>query len=142
MNTTIRAAIVAAAAAGTMALPTAASASAGSPGAIPASTTYHAGSCSAQGGYATCVESGIARTPRGIYAHVWASPAQKVFVSWDMVCSKGTGAGSSSGSFTASTTVKRWIPHPYAHPDSCTIAVDGSLSRNGNKITVWTTYTR
>jgi hypothetical protein len=133
MNIMTKAAFVAAAAAGTVALPAAVAS---------ASTHYPAGHCSAQGGYATCVESGTAYHPRGIYAHVWASPAQRVDVFWNMVCSKGTGAGSSSGSFTASTTVSRWIPHPYAHPDSCTIAVEGSLHRNGNKITVWTNYTR
>jgi hypothetical protein len=64
-----------------------------------------------------------------------------VSVSWDLVCSKGTGAGGRSGSFTATTPVQKRLPHPYRYPDSCDIAVDAQLS-GGGSIHVWTTYYR
>jgi hypothetical protein len=135
MNTSIRAAMVAAAALGAIALPAAAMAS------ISPSTTYHAGSCRASGGFATCVEGGTATRPYTIYAHVAASPNQSVHVAWNMVCAKGSGAGSRSGSFTATTPVTKKLSHPYRYPDNCTISVDAQLSHGGS-LHVWTTYHR
>jgi hypothetical protein len=45
-----------------------------------------------------------------------------------MVCSKGTGAGGRSGSFTATTPIRRGLSYPYRYPNGCVIAVDGQLS--------------
>ena len=94
------------------------------------------GSCSAQGQFATCVASGTANRPITITVTVTASPNQSVFVAWDAVCSLGTGAGSSSGSFTATTPVTRAISHPYYQPDSCIVSADAQLQAGGNSITV------
>lgn len=94
------------------------------------------GSCSAQGQYATCVASGTANKPITITVTVRSSPDQPVYVAWDTVCSQGTGAGSSSGDFTASTPVTRTITHPYHQPDSCVVSADAQLQNGGNSITV------
>jgi hypothetical protein len=72
---------------------------------------------------------------------VTAGFRQEVLVSWDMTCSKGLGAGGSSGQFNAQTTVNRVLKHPYRHPDSCIVATGAQLSGSGN-LHVWLTYTR
>jgi hypothetical protein len=105
------------------------------------SRVYHAGSCTAEGDYAVCVASGTATRPRYIYVHVASSPAQQVQVYWDVVCSKGDGAGSKSGSFTATAPVRRLIRHPYSKPDSCDVAADAQLE-DGGYLHVWITYRR
>jgi Ricin-type beta-trefoil lectin domain len=94
------------------------------------------GSCTAEGDYATCVASGTANKPLTITVSVTSSPDQTVYVAWDTVCTLGTGAGSSSGSFTANTPVTRTISHPYHQPDSCIVSADAQLQNGGNKITV------
>jgi hypothetical protein len=107
-----------------------------------AGRAYNAGrACNAQGDFATCITSGGAFHPVKIYVHVTASPNQSVQVFWNMVCSKGSGAGGKSGQFTARTTIRRLIPHPYAHPTSCTIAADASLNRGG-RVRAWLSYRR
>jgi len=98
------------------------------------------GSCRAQGGFATCIASGTARRPLVIRVHVSASRVQKAHVAWNMVCSKGTGAGTSSGHFSATVPISRIIRHPYRRPGSCTVAADGQLARGGH-IHVWLTAT-
>jgi hypothetical protein len=115
--------------------------------AVPAqaSTRYNAGSCTARGQYAICVASGNATRPSTIRVHVRTNASQWMRVYWDVVCSKGTGAGSASGHFNvydrANTTVAKNISHPYRHPDSCTIAADAQLNR-GSYLQVSNTYYR
>jgi Ricin-type beta-trefoil lectin domain len=94
------------------------------------------GSCSAQGDFADCGASGTANHPLTITVTVKSSPDESVTVFWDTVCSQGTGAGSSSGSFTATTPVTRTISHPYHQPDSCDVAANGGLNGSGNSINV------
>ena len=94
------------------------------------------GSCSAQGEFATCDASGTASHPLTITVTVTSSPDQSVSVYWDADCSQGTGAGLSSGNFTATTPVTRTISHPYYQPDSCAVAALGSLNNGGNSIHV------
>jgi hypothetical protein len=94
------------------------------------------GSCSAQGDFATCDASGTANKPITITVTVTSSPSQPVFVSWDTTCAQGSGAGSSSGSFTATTPVTRTISHPYYQPDYCIVAAGAQLQNGGNSITV------
>lgn len=94
------------------------------------------GSCSAQGDFATCDVSGTANHPLTITVTVTSSPDQSVSVYWSTDCTQGTGAGLSSGNFTATTPVTRTIPHPYHQPDSCAIAALGSLNNGGNSIHV------
>ncbi len=102
---------------------------------------YRAGSCTASGDYAVCDASGTATRPDDIYMHVTSSPGQQVQVYWDVVCSKGDGAGSASGSFTATTTVRRLIRHPYARPDSCDVAASAQLA-TGGYLHAWISYRR
>jgi hypothetical protein len=106
-----------------------------------AATVHKAGSCRAQGDFATCVTSGTADHPATIRVHVSATSSQNVTISWDMTCTKGLGAGGKSGQFTAHTPVSRVIHHPYAHPDSCIVSADAQLSAIGH-LHVWVTYTR
>jgi hypothetical protein len=63
-------------------------------------------------------------------------------VSWDDVCSEGDSAASTSGQFTATTPVDRKFSHPFAHPDSCTIAAGAQLQDGGGSLHVWTVYER
>jgi hypothetical protein len=105
--------------------------------AAPASTRT-IGTCSARGDYATCVASGTAHYPRTrtLTVTATASPRQNVSVYWDTVCSQGSGAGSSSGSFKARTPVTRTISHPYHRPNQCIVSADAQLQAGGNSIHV------
>lgn len=94
------------------------------------------GTCTAQGQFAICDASGSVNKPITIDVTVTSSPAQSVFVAWDDTCSQGLGAGSASGSFTASTPVTRQISHPYHQPDNCIVSADAQLQNGGNSITV------
>jgi hypothetical protein len=111
-------------------------------GATTAATAYRAGSCTAQGEYADCVADGNATDPVKIYVHVTSDPDQQVSAYWDMVCTKGDGAGSSSGQFTANTPTRHLIHHPYKHPDSCSIGVSAGLNNGGGHLKVWISYRR
>lgn len=126
-----------------LALATAASIAlmAGSASAAPASHARQIASCRAQGDFAICDAAGNARhQPVTIVVHVRASPRQSVLVSWDITCSKGFGAGSSSGQFNSGTPVNRKLHHPYAHPDNCIVSADAQLS-SGRSLHLWLTYT-
>jgi hypothetical protein len=101
--------------------------------------------CTARGDFATCVTGGTTRAhPTDIRVHVLSlRRGQSVLVSWDMVCAKGSGAGSRSGQFNATTTVNRRIPQPYARPDYCIVSADAQLNNPGGgrfievEITYW-----
>jgi hypothetical protein len=100
------------------------------------------GSCSAQGDYAICDASGTAPDPVTLTVSVTSSPDQDVSVAWTDVCSEGTGAGSTSGSFTAETPVSRTISHPYYQPDSCIVSADAQLQAGGNSVHVSLSYSQ
>ncbi|HWG62390.1 MAG TPA: hypothetical protein VG253_11825 [Streptosporangiaceae bacterium] len=70
-----------------------------------------------------------------------STPDQKATVYWNMVCSKGTGAGSSSGHFTATTPIRTKLKKPYLRPDSCIVAADAQLN-NGGWLHTYITYYR
>ena len=107
-----------------------------------AAVTHHAGSCRISGDFAVCVASGNATGGiKNIYAHVSASPNQSVDVSWSMVCVKGSGAASKSGSFTATTPIRRYLKMPFFRPRSCSVATSAQLSGSGS-LHVWNTYHR
>ncbi|HET7018245.1 MAG TPA: hypothetical protein VFI65_30285 [Streptosporangiaceae bacterium] len=97
-------------------------------------------SCRAQGDFATCITSGNTLRPVMITVHVSATPRQGVAVDWNLVCSKGTGAGGKSGKFHGRAPISRVIRHPYVHPDNCTVAAGGNVNRSGH-IHVWITAT-
>lgn len=89
------------------------------------------GQQSASGDFAIAFASGTASRPSAIYVRVIATPRQTVSVNWNMICSRGTGAGSKEGSYNTSDTGLRRLRMPTAHPDSCTVAAGGSLARGG-----------
>ena len=97
--------------------------------AAQASTWHGAGTCTAQGQYATCVASGNASRPTGIAIYVDTGVHQSVKVYWTVVCTKGTGAGSRSGHFSVYTPSTHYISHPYYHPDGCSVASDAQISK-------------
>jgi hypothetical protein len=111
------------------------------PGFASTARVYDAGSCTAEGQFATCVASGTAYNPLTIRVHVSAPRnGLPIFVSWSAVCAKGDGAGSSSGQYNAVTGSNRPIRHPYARPDYCIVAADAQLTQQGIHIRVWITY--
>jgi hypothetical protein len=97
-------------------------------------------SCRAQGDFAICIASGNTLRPVTITVHVSVSPRQGVAVDWNLVCSKGTGAGGKSGKFHGRAPMSRVIRHPYVHPDNCTVAAAGNLNNSGH-IHLWITAT-
>ena len=113
----------------------------GAANAASASKAHRVASCTADGDYAVCDAAGNATEPRDIYVHVTSSPDQRALVTWDMVCSKGDGAGSASGQFTATSPVRRLIRHPYARPDSCVVSGGAQLNAGGH-LKVWISYPR
>jgi hypothetical protein len=111
------------------------------PGFASTARVYNAGSCSAEGQYATCVASGTAYNPATINVHVSAPrTGLPIFVAWSDVCAKGDGAGTASGHFRTVTDSDRTIRHPYARPDNCAVAADAQLTSDGIHIRVWITY--
>jgi hypothetical protein len=99
---------------------------------------HRVASCTARGDYAVCTAGGTINNPRSIHIHVWASPSQSVSGSWTITCGKGLGAGSRSGNFNGTTTLRRYTPMPYRRPDTCSVAATAQLNRGG-KIHVWIT---
>jgi hypothetical protein len=109
----------------------------------PASAATHShtkqiGSCRASGDYATCVTSGSVNHPLALRVHATSGPAQSVTVYWDVTCSKGTGAGSESGDFTATTPISRSVRMNYRHPDNCILSADAQLATGGT-LHLWLT---
>jgi hypothetical protein len=117
-------------------------ASASTNGSTSNSGVHHAGHCIGRGDYAICSAGGNAIRPRHIRIHVRASPNQHVSGAWLVVCSRGSGVGSRSGSFSGMTPRNRTIRQNYRHPDSCTVSADAQLSGTGNWIKLRITYRR
>ena len=90
------------------------------------------GSESARGDYATALASGEANRPRWIKVTVTTSPRQSADGNWNMVCSKGMGAGTKSGTIRGSGKFTRRLKMPMRSPDSCTVSALGSLSGGGS----------
>jgi hypothetical protein len=115
--------------------PTVASASTAAP-----ARWHQIGTCTARGDFAICVASGNVNHPLQIQAYVIARPGQRVSGAWDMVCSKGSGAGSKSGNIggraSAAHPLVKTLPMPYRRPDSCTVSADAQLQAGGNFIRV------
>lgn len=85
----------------------------------------------AQGDYAVAVAAGNADHPSQIKVRIKSRPHQKVSGSWDVVCSRGFGAGTKTGSLSGYTNLTKTLRLPYAHPDSCTASVSAQLSGGG-----------
>ena len=118
-----------------------ASASATSTAGTP-TVTRNMGSCNSRGDFALCEPKGATlNKPVSIKAGIWAAPRQGITGNWTIVCSRGTSAGSKSGTFKGRTTVHVFLKFPFAHPDSCTEAVLAELNGSG-RIHVWVTGKR
>lgn len=114
-----------------LAVPASASPAHGRAASVARSRVIQFGKCTARGDFATCVASGSVNHPSAIYAHVYATPNQSISGAWSMTCTKGTGAGSKSGSISGTTPVVKRLRMPYLHPDSCSVAADAQLSNTG-----------
>ncbi len=90
----------------------------------------------ARGDYAITTASGSVDNPTAIWVKIKARPNQKAGGNWNMVCSKGSGAGSKSGNYSGVTPFVRKLKMPYSRPDSCTVAALGSLSKGGKIIVI------
>jgi hypothetical protein len=91
---------------------------------------------SASGDYAIAQASGTANHPHSIWVKVVASPSQNADLHWTMVCTKGFGAGSKSGSVrSARAPFKRKLRMPTKNPRDCTVAANAQLSNSG-RVTV------
>ena len=108
----------------------------GTASAAPDNYVHRVASCRARGDFAICVAGGNVNRPLALYVYVSATPGQHVSGAWTVVCSKGLGAGSKSGSFSGRTTLRRYIRMPYRRPDSCTVSADAQLSHSG-RLHVW-----
>ena len=86
---------------------------------------------SSSGDFATVIASGTAKRPAVLYARVTSRPRQRVTGNWTIVCSKGLGAGSKSGSFAGRTPIQKRLRFPMRRPDSCTVSAGASLDRSG-----------
>jgi hypothetical protein len=139
----MRTAIVGVAIAGATVLSgSAMSAATASSTAAASTVTRNLGSCSSRGDFAICEpKAHTLDEPVSITAGVWASPRQGITGNWTMVCSRGTSAGGKSGTFKGRTTVHVTLKFPFAHADSCTVAVLAGLNGSG-RIHLWVTGKR
>jgi hypothetical protein len=69
---------------------------------------------SASGDFAVALASGRANKPTALYLRVLARPNQGVDANWTLVCSRGLGAGSKSGRFSARPPMTRRLRMPMA----------------------------
>jgi hypothetical protein len=92
---------------------------------------------SARGDFAIAVASGNVDSPNALFVKVKSRPTgQRVDVFWNVVCSRGSGAGSRDGDFSGQTSIRRQVRMPYANPDSCTFAASAQLSDGSGRIVV------
>jgi hypothetical protein len=98
--------------------------------AVTASQTVSIGNCTTEGDFVSCSVQGDISHPSGITVQVWASPAQKIDVSWSDDCTSTDGgtSGFRDGNLTvtagAGHKVTRGIPLAAGHSGSCTPDVD------------------
>jgi hypothetical protein len=90
---------------------------------------------SASGDFAIAFASGRAAKPTAVYMRVLARPNQTVNANWTLVCSKGLGAGSKSGRFSARTPATRRLRMPMSRPNSCIVSGGAQLRLSG-RVTV------
>lgn len=105
-------------------------------GAIPSSARTSLKKKTARGDYAFAVVGANVNEPSALFVKVTAVPNQTVDVNWMTVCSKGFGAGSRDGDFSAQTPVVRRVKMPYRSPDDCTFSAGAQLSGEGQSVTV------
>ncbi len=101
--------------------------------AAPAAHTVNIGNCTTEGEFVSCSVQGDIARPSSISVQVWATPAQKIRVTWDDLCAAGFSSGDRSGSFSvtagAGHKATRRIPLAEGHSGKCT--PDVLVSPNG-----------
>lgn len=90
------------------------------------------GKRSASGDFATALASGEANRPNWIKVTITTSPRQSATGNWNMVCTKGMGAGSKSGDISGSGKFTRTMRLPMRNPDNCQVSALGSLDNGGS----------
>ena len=97
--------------------------------------TLNIGNCTTEGEFVSCSVQGDISHPRSISAQVWATPSQKLTVTWGDLCAAGFTSGDRSGQFTvmagAHHKVTRSIPLAAGHAGKCTPDVLVSLGNAG-----------
>jgi hypothetical protein len=86
--------------------------------------------------YATLTVAGTAPHPTAMGVQIVAVPPQATSVAWRLVCLKGGRTRSTTGSYTARSTVIRSLRLPVADPASCRASVHGKLTSGGGTLTV------
>ncbi len=104
-------------------------------GAVAASGTAASAStlksCKASGTNANCATAVVIKSPGTLTVTVTSSPSQTVVVAWDDTCFQGSSSKKEQGTFTTTTPVTRVVPHAFAKPAQCVVAVAGVLSGSG-----------
>ncbi len=86
--------------------------------------TVSIGNCTTEGEFVSCSVQGDISHPSSISVQVWASPTQRISVTWGDLCAAGFSSGDRSGSFSVtagnSHKVTRRIPLAEGHRGKCT----------------------
>lgn len=94
------------------------------------------GNCTTEGEFASCSVAGDISHPHSIAIQVWATPSQKITVTWGNLCSAGLTSGDRNGQFTVTAGVRhkatRPIPLAAGHSGKCTPDVLVSLGSSGH----------
>jgi hypothetical protein len=88
-------------------------------------------SCKASGTNANCATAIVIKSPGTLTVTVTSSPSQSVVVAWNDTCFQGSSSKKEKGTFTTTTPVTRVVPHPFAKPTQCIVAVAGLLTGSG-----------
>ena len=86
--------------------------------------------------YAKVDVSADVSRPAAVALRVISQPAQKTFIKWSVVCSKGGGTGSTSGSYTSQTAALQPLRLPMGSPRSCRVVVHGHFPDGGGTLTL------
>lgn len=93
------------------------------------------GNCTTEGDFASCSVQGDISHPRSISVQVWATPSQRITVTWGDLCAAGFTSGDRSGQFTVTAgarhKVTRSVPLAAGHRGRCTPDVLVSLGNAG-----------
>ena len=106
-------------------------------GAVAATATATAASastlksCQASGTNANCATAVVVKSPGTLTVTVTSSPSQAVIVAWNDTCFQGSSSKKEKGTFTTTTPVTRVVPHAFAKPSQCIVAVAGVLNGSG-----------
>lgn len=90
------------------------------------------GQANARGDFATAIANGEADRPRWLKVTITTSPRQRATGNYTVICTKGWGSGSKSGSLSGWGKFTRWLKMPMRGSDNCMVSALGSLDRGGH----------